>query len=151
MTFSRAFETSKPNAVIFVGDLLDEGGESTEETLLLYSRRFEHIFQPHRYKHSEYSSVAKTGNNDNGKKTEFIAYWGDNDVQTEDFLFPELYRTYRQKIMYEALMLGFDLFDIAPCRFSVDNSLLIRHFDPLLNEKQNPYHQNCKCKPFCFF
>ena len=42
--FSRALSHVNPDIVIFLGDLLDEGSEATDELYQQYTRRFHNIF-----------------------------------------------------------------------------------------------------------
>lgn len=49
-TFREAFKFSKPDVVIFLGDLMDEGSTATNEEFYSYVRRVFHIFlDPDKY------------------------------------------------------------------------------------------------------
>lgn len=44
-TFARAFAYAKPDAICFLGDLMDEGSVAADEPYKRYLRRFNHIFK----------------------------------------------------------------------------------------------------------
>ena len=43
-SFSIAFSHAKPDVVVFLGDLLDEGSQASPEDYQFYMKRFRHIF-----------------------------------------------------------------------------------------------------------
>ena len=118
-TFSYAYEVSKPDAVIFVGDLFDEGATASESQILEYVTRFESIF----------GTNTRTG-------SEFLAYWGDNDISKSDFPSKENYESCRQKVGTMAKYLDGAL-DLAECRYLVGGKLLFYHYDPILEPDPN--------------
>ncbi|CAG0914219.1 unnamed protein product [Notodromas monacha] len=62
-TFEAALAHTQPDAVVFLGDLIDEGEKATDAEWARYVRRFSSIFHPH---DGQFASVFLPGDNDVG-------------------------------------------------------------------------------------
>ncbi|CAF1207163.1 unnamed protein product [Adineta ricciae] len=104
-TFSRANSYVKPDGILFLGDIFDEGLSATDDEFKRYFNRFDSIFQ---YKSRGNKSIVIPGDNDVGGE-----YYGDkNPYQRQRFssYFGRMIQLYRQKDI-EILRLDIDLRD----------------------------------------
>ena len=91
-TFSRANDYVKPDEILFLGDIFDEGLSATDEEFNRYFNRFNAIFQ---YKNRENKSIVIPGDNDVGGE-----YYGDKKpYQRKRFsrYFGRMIQLYQQK------------------------------------------------------
>ncbi|KAK7579886.1 hypothetical protein V9T40_000515 [Parthenolecanium corni] len=93
-TFSIAFEHVKPDGILFLGDLTDEGYFADDEQFARYYERIKSIFQLKRMTNSNIPTVFIPGDNDiGGENNELIKavvvkrfreYFGKEEVETID-------------------------------------------------------------------